>query len=198
MSRMAGMFVTIADDSGRAARMPVTLSVEEGPHRGLPAREVSRRARVVFAALGLGQAELSLVLTTDARIQALNRDYRHKDRPTDVLAFAMREGELGDVESELLGDVIVSVETARRQATREGHDVLAEVTMLLVHGLLHLLGWDHETVSKDRRMRAETARLVAIASAPKPARRPTQATKAPAKKGSTVVGVVSKRVRVSR
>ncbi len=66
--------------------------------------------------------------------------------------------------SELLGDVIVSVETARRQAARARHDLMAETTMLLVHGVLHLLGWDHETAAKDRRMRAETTRLVALAT----------------------------------
>jgi probable rRNA maturation factor len=144
--------------------MPVRLSVEEGPHPGLDRKEVARRARVVFGALGLGDAELSIVLTDDVRIHALNRVYRGKDRPTDVLAFAMREGELGDVGREMLGDVIVSVETARRQAARARHDVLAEVTMLLVHGTLHLLGWDHETASKDRKMKEETARLVALAT----------------------------------
>jgi probable rRNA maturation factor len=146
--------------------MPVQLSIEAGPHDGLARREVARRARVLFDALDLGEAELSVVLTTDARIHALNRDYRSVDRPTDVLAFAMREGELGDVGSELLGDVVVSVETARRQAARAGHEVLHEVTVLLAHGLLHLLGWDHETAAKDRRMRAETARLVALAAEP--------------------------------
>ncbi len=72
--------------------MPVRLRVEEGPHEGLDRREIARRARVVFEALSLGEAELSIVLTNDARIHALNREYRQKDRPTDVLAFAMREG----------------------------------------------------------------------------------------------------------
>lgn len=155
--------------------MPVRLTVEGGPHDGLPRREIARRARIVFEALDLGQAELSVVLTNDARVHELNRTYRGKDRPTDVLAFAMREGELGHVGRGLLGDVVVSVETARRQATRAGHDVMAEVTMLLAHGVLHLLGWDHETAAKDRRMRAETERLVALASATvkkKPAKSP--------------------------
>jgi probable rRNA maturation factor len=147
--------------------MPVRLSVEEGPHDGLDVAEVRRRARALFAALALADAELSVVLTSDARIHALNRDYREKDRPTDVLAFAMREGELGDVGPDILGDVVVSVETARRQAARAGHDLLAEVTMLMTHGVLHLLGWDHETPVKDRAMRAETARLVSLVAVPR-------------------------------
>ena len=158
--------------------MPVRLRVEAGPHDGLVRGEVARRARVVFKALGLGDAELSVVLTDDARIHALNRDFRHMDKPTDVLAFAMHEGELGSIGTDILGDVVVSVETARRQAAREGHDVLAEVTMLLTHGILHLLGWDHDTPAKDRKMRAETARLVALAGEMAPKVRATRAPRA--------------------
>jgi probable rRNA maturation factor len=165
--------------------MPVRLTVEEGPHTGLARTEVLRRARAVFAALALGDAELSVVLTGDARIHELNRVYRGKDKPTDVLAFAMREGELGDVGSELLGDVIVIVETARRQAKENGHDVLAEVTMLLTHGILHLLGWDHETAAKDRKMRAETDRLVVIATKVPERPRTAKTPRTPAKKAST-------------
>ncbi len=153
--------------------MPARLRVEEGPHEGLDRRELGARVRALFAALALGDAELSVVMTSDARVRELNRDYRHIDRPTDVLAFAMHEGELGAVGRDLLGDVVVSVETARRQAARAGHDLLAEVTMLVVHGTLHLLGWDHDTPAKNRRMRAETARLVAATSAPPVRRRAT-------------------------
>jgi probable rRNA maturation factor len=149
----------------------------------------------VFDALGLGDSELSVLLTRDARIHALNRLYRGKDRPTDVLAFAMREGELGGVGKELLGDVIVSVDTARRQAVRERHDVLVEVTMLLAHGILHLLGWDHETAAKDRKMRAETARLVGLATAQRPAKRRANATKTPAKKASRRADETRQRAR---
>jgi probable rRNA maturation factor len=173
--------------------MPVRLTVEGGPHAGLDRKEVSRRTRAVFAALALADAELSVVLTDDARIHELNRVYRGKDKPTDVLAFAMREGEFGEVGSELLGDVIVSVETARRQAKERGHDVLAEVTMLLTHGILHLLGWDHETVAKDRKMRAETNRLVAIARAVPNGPQAAKTTKTSAKKPSKRRPVVAAR-----
>ena len=104
--------------------------------------------------LQLEKAEVSFVLTDDERIHQLNKIYRGKDRPTDVLAFAMHEGEFGALAGHVLGDVIVSVPTARKQADRSGTPVLDEVTMLLAHGLLHLLGWDHDTAAKDRRMRA--------------------------------------------
>jgi probable rRNA maturation factor len=117
----------------------------------------------MIALLQLKKSEVSFLLTDDDRVHQLNKIYRKKDRPTDVLAFAMREGEFGGLAGEVLGDVIISVPTARRQAEEAGKDVLEEVTMLAAHGLLHLLGWDHDTPAKDRRMRAETDRLLAAA-----------------------------------
>jgi probable rRNA maturation factor len=93
--------------------------------------------------------ELSLRLTDDREIQTYNADYRHKDRPTDVLAFAALEVEIpaneGILQSEplYLGDLIISVETARGQAEERGHSLRRELAWLAAHGLLHLLGWDH-------------------------------------------------------
>src|SRR5262245_58476896 len=113
----------------------------------------------MISLLQLQKKDISFVITNDKTVHELNRIYRHKNRPTDVLAFAMSEGEFGALAGPILGDVIVSVETARKQAVSRGATLLEEVTMLFAHGLLHLLGWDHETPAKDRRMRAETARL---------------------------------------
>ncbi len=143
--------------------MPIALTIEKGPHEGLRRTEVLRRLRAMIQLLQLEEAEVSFVLTDDKSIHRLNKTYRHKDRPTDVLAFAMHEGEFGTLAGTLLGDVIVSVPTARKQALSRRIDVLEEVTMLLAHGLLHLLGWDHDTPAKDRRMRAETTRLCTAA-----------------------------------
>ena len=144
--------------------MAVRLVVERGPHRGIQRPEILRRARAIAAAAQCEQFEISIVLTDDDQIQNLNRMYRGKDRPTDVLAFAMREGDFSSVAGELLGDVVVSVPTARRQALQQRRPLLDEVTMLLAHGILHLLGWDHDTAARDRRMRAETDRLCAAAA----------------------------------
>jgi probable rRNA maturation factor len=148
---------------------------------GLSRGVVLARLRAMMTALNLGDAELSVLLTDDDQIQELNALYRKKDKPTDVLAFAMREGAAPPhpAEQELLGDVIVSVPTARAQARRAGRPALDEVTMLLAHGLLHLLGWDHDTPAKDRAMRAETARLCAVAvgatrATPRRRRKPSQ------------------------
>ena len=148
--------------------MPVRLRVEgkAGAEAALKAR-VKRRAGAMLALLQLEKAELSLVLCDDDQIHQLNKVYRGKDRPTDVLAFAMREGDFGRLHdalpSRLLGDVIVSIPTAKRQAKAAKRDALAEITMLVAHGLLHLLGWDHETKAKDKAMRAETEKLVSAA-----------------------------------
>jgi probable rRNA maturation factor len=143
----------------------VRLFVEGGPHPGVSRAAVVRGAHAMLAALQMTNCELSILLTGDSQIAVLNRIYRKKNRPTDVLAFAQREGEHGDRTGPLLGDVVVSVETARRQAKARGAPVASELTMLLAHGLLHLLGWDHETPSKDRRMRRETTRLTEAAEA---------------------------------
>lgn len=113
----------------------------------------------MLVALRRPAAELSVLLCDDATIHALNRTYRHKDKPTDVLAFAMREGagaEHAHGAHGLLGDVIISLETAARQASEHGRTLDAEVTMLLAHGLLHLLGFDHRTRTEERRMTART------------------------------------------
>ena len=95
--------------------------------------------------------EVSVLLTDDIDMRQLNRDYRGIDAPTDVLAFSMREGEDGDVNPDVLGDLVVSLETAARQvATKDGlsgagSNLETETTLLTVHGMLHLLGYDHQT-----------------------------------------------------
>jgi len=97
----------------------------------------------VLSALGLSGMELSVLLIDDAGMQELNRQYRGQDRPTDVLSFSQLEGE-GGGEGQLLGDVVISVETARRQAVRHRLSLEEEMALLLIHGTLHLAGYDHE------------------------------------------------------
>jgi len=139
--------------------MPVKLSIRRGPHEGVSRAEVRKWAERMLKDLDLADRELSVVLTDDDEIHALNRDYRGKDRPTDVLAFAMGEGEGAEFAGPLLGDVVISVPTARRQAQRRKRELAAELRMLLAHGLLHLVGWDHQTDEEDRRMKARTRAL---------------------------------------
>jgi probable rRNA maturation factor len=155
--------------------MKVLVTTQGRAGRAIAASTVRRAAMEMLRALELPDAELSILLCGDREIHALNRDYRHKDKPTDVLAFAMREGEGGEISGNVLGDVVISLETAARQAVEHEHPVKTEVLMLLAHGLLHLLGWDHQTSAEDRRMRAEVARLVAAATraSARPAKRAT-------------------------
>jgi probable rRNA maturation factor len=144
--------------------MPLRMIIEGGPFVGVSHPDIACRAEaILLAATEFRKAELSLILTGDEKIRELNRVYRAKDRPTDVLAFAQNEGEFASLSGHLLGDVVVSVPTARRQAEREGRELVAELTMLIAHGVLHLLGWDHDTPLKDHRMRRETERLCVAA-----------------------------------
>jgi rRNA maturation RNase YbeY len=116
------------------------------------AARLRRSAERLLAALRLPDAELSVLLVSDRAMRRLNRAWRGRDRPTDVLAFAQREG-AGGAPPGLLGDVVISVDTARRQAAERGARLAEEAERLLVHGLLHLLGYDHE------RSAAEAARM---------------------------------------
>jgi len=140
----------------------VIVTTAGGPFAGVSATTIKRRAEKMALWLELGAVELSIALVDDARIRDLNRDYRKKDKPTDVLAFAMSEGE-GGAHGGLLGDVIVSIDTARRQAKAAKRSLLDELTMLLAHGLLHLLGYDHRNDREERVMVAKTKELEATA-----------------------------------
>jgi len=120
------------------------------------AREVGRMVRAAALTDGLRDYEVALRLTDDPTIHALNRDYRTKDKPTDVLAFAQREGPAGTLHPELLGDLVISVDTARRQARR---GLPAELLHLASHGLCHLLGYDHRDDDEERVMNRRAAAL---------------------------------------
>ncbi|BAZ15765.1 hypothetical protein NIES4071_76370 [Calothrix sp. NIES-4071] len=107
--------------------------------------------QVQMAPSGFPGYEIALRLTNDAEIQSLNSQYRHQDKPTDVLAFAALEVDSPELEQDnlssdlplYLGDIIISIETANRQAQQQGHPLSTELAWLSAHGLLHLLGWDH-------------------------------------------------------
>lgn len=125
------------------------------------AEVVERAASESLRVLDEAGAELSIALVDDDAMQKLNATWRGKDETTDVLAFAQREGaELG--EAALLGDVVISVPTAERQAAERGHSLDHEIRELLVHGILHLLGYDHERSPEEaERMFARQREVVA-------------------------------------
>jgi probable rRNA maturation factor len=123
----------------------------------------------MLRALSLPEVELSIVLCDDASMRSLNRRFRKIDRTTDVLAFAMGEGfRMPAVAGAPLGDVVISLPTATRQARAAGKRPIDEITMLLAHGLLHLLGFDHRSAAEERRMRARTDALIGAAQGDEP------------------------------
>ena len=142
--------------------MPRTSVVSTGTNPGLRSTTLRALLRAALERLGFPRASVSLVLTDDARIRILNRDFLETDRPTDVLSFPLAEpGDLEDPARDLfLGEIYISVETARAQARAARRPLSREVAHLAIHGLLHLLGHDHATASERRRMRAVESRLL--------------------------------------
>ncbi|MBI5504104.1 MAG: rRNA maturation RNase YbeY [Deltaproteobacteria bacterium] len=114
---------------------------------------------VLLEALDRAASEVVVVLVGDERIRELNRQWRGKDQPTDVLSFSLLEGESMAGGSDLLGDIVVSVETLRRQAREGNWSDQEELARLLLHGLLHLLGYDHEREADESVMKAQESRL---------------------------------------
>lgn len=109
-------------------------------------------AQRILAATGESESELSLEVVGNKRIRRLNHQYRHQDRPTDVLAFSTREAD--GPRTPLLGDVVISFHKAVEQASQHGHTSDEELLKLLIHGILHLVGYDHERGEREaRRMR---------------------------------------------
>lgn len=140
---------------------------------GVSATRVAADARRLLRALDEAEAQLTVSLVDDAAIRRLNRDYRGHDRPTDVLAFAMREGVRAPGDEAVVGDVVISLDTAARQAQQRGVSAADEVRALLIHGILHLLGCDHErSVREARRMKAMERRLRVVLARGKPSPRP--------------------------
>ena len=123
--------------------------------------EVGRMVRAAAKHEGRRDLEVALRLTDDSEIHALNRGYRAKDKPTDVLAFAQREGVGGSLQPQVLGDIVISLETAKRQAKRRGPaGLFAETRFLASHGLCHLLGYDHRNDAEEATMNARMAELL--------------------------------------
>jgi probable rRNA maturation factor len=119
---------------------------------------LARLAQAILSAVDEASATLSVVLIGDRAMQGLNRRYRKQNRTTDVLAFSMREGP--GPSSQLIGDVVISVPTAAKQAGHLGRSLDEELTTLLVHGILHLCGYDHERSAREARRMQGRERFV--------------------------------------
>ena len=127
----------------------------------LAAVKIKARLRQLLETLKLPDAELSVLFIGDRAMRTLNRNYRGKDSTTDVLSFSMREGRYGGVQPNMLGDIVIAMPVARRQAVDAGLTMQQELERLLIHGLLHLVGYDHERSAADARsMRMKESRLI--------------------------------------
>ncbi len=134
---------------------------------GVDGRALVATASRLLVAVGEGEAALSLSLVDDDAIRSLNREYRGRDAATDVLSFPLEEAIAPE---RMLGDVVISIETARRQAAAYDAPLQRELYRLLIHGLLHLTGHDHEERSERSLMRREERRLAAAIDLPWPYR----------------------------
>ncbi|QPJ62765.1 MAG: rRNA maturation RNase YbeY [Candidatus Nitronauta litoralis] len=111
--------------------------------------QVKSRTIKVLKALKLEKIELSVLITNDVKIRELNYNYREQDKPTDVLSFPQEEDAIDENGYRLLGDVVLSAETAKKQAEEHHLTLDQELMLLIIHGVLHLLGYDHEQSRKD-------------------------------------------------
>ena len=124
-------------------------------------KRIGRTARELVTALGRPEAELSVLLVDDRHIARLNREFLQREGPTNVIAFPMQEGRFAGLTPNLMGDVVISVDTAAREADRAGIAFERRLIELLVHGVLHLCGYDHEhDPAQARRMSAKSRALM--------------------------------------
>lgn len=146
-----------------AAAWRTAVADPEGLCRRAVAAVLARQASAEAPVKVPIKAEVSVLLTDDARIRALNRDWRGRDRPTNVLSFpALPAGAAWPADRPvLLGDVVLALETAEREAAAEGKALADHATHLLVHGTLHLLGFDHEGEAEAARMEQLEVELLA-------------------------------------
>ncbi|MCP4669157.1 MAG: rRNA maturation RNase YbeY [Deltaproteobacteria bacterium] len=130
---------------------------------GLKTGKIKRKLRRVLKDLDFDDKELSILLTDDDEIARLNRSYLGRKGPTNVLAFPMMDFHADGFEGNLLGDVVISIDTALRQSEESGASFSLAFDRLVIHGLLHLLGYDHEQSEPEaRRMEEEEERLLTL------------------------------------
>ena len=124
-------------------------------------RRLRQAVRKILLALDCNDKEISLVLVDNEQIQAINKQYLNRDQPTNVISFSQTEGEFGNIHPHIMGDVIISVERALSDSNTGGLNFDDELDFLVMHGVLHLLGYNHENTSKveEQRMQAKTEEL---------------------------------------
>jgi probable rRNA maturation factor len=112
-------------------------------------RKIRSTTAILLKNLACVEKEISLSFVNDETIQQLNNQYLNKDKPTNVLSFSLQEGEFSNINPHVLGDIVISVDTAQADAAKSGLSLEQEIDFLIIHGLLHLLGYNHENTTKE-------------------------------------------------
>ncbi len=128
--------------------MDVLINIQHDKHN-IDREEIHATAEIVLKELGKAEAELSILIVDDIKIAELNKRYLNREGPTNVIAFPMQTGEFTQVNPYLLGDVVISTDTAAKEGETTGIETLMRFRQLLVHGILHLCGYDHEESEKE-------------------------------------------------
>ena len=118
--------------------------IDEQTECSINSESLENQIKTILPLLNCQNKELSILLTDDEKIRKLNKQYRNKNIPTDVLSFSQSEGEENGLGHNLLGDIVISITTAMRQSSEHNLSIDEEIVLLLIHGILHLLGFDHE------------------------------------------------------
>ena len=125
-------------------------------------KPLKKIAQTILDALGCPDGELSILLLDDPQIAVLNKDYLQREGPTNVIAFPMQEGAFAEINPDLLGDVVISLETAAKEGLAAGVSMEERLEELMIHGILHLFGYDHERSEKEAaRMESKSRELLA-------------------------------------
>ena len=145
--------------------MEVQIDNRQDNHR-ISKKKIRQTAIAILNALDYPDAELSILIVDDQQIAQFNRDYLNRKGPTNVIAFPMRAGRFSEITPSLLGDVVISTDSAHREGQSAGFSMQDRLDQLLIHGILHLCGYDHEnTKTEARRMGKKTEELLTIINA---------------------------------
>jgi probable rRNA maturation factor len=137
--------------------MEVLIDNRQSRHK-ISLKKIKQTVQVILDALDCPDSELSILIVDDPQIEELNQQYLHREGPTNVIAFAMRDGEFSDLSPHLLGDVVISTDTTAREAQTSAMSMQRRFNELLVHGILHLMGYDHETSEEEARVMEDKSR----------------------------------------
>ena len=142
--------------------MEVLIDNRQSRHK-IALKKIKQTVQVILDALDCPDGEISILIVDDPQIEELNQQYLNREGPTNVIAFAMREGEFADLSPHLLGDVVISMDTAAKEAQIAATSMERRFNELLVHGVLHLMGFDHETSEEDAQvMEGKSREILAL------------------------------------